>query len=324
MQTLWKTIKPTLQNKASQKTTIANLDILRSEMDKAVKLFEKSIKREKQALKLSSLVNQYMQKKSAQHHILNLSGKQRMLTQKITKLALLSALGVEKNKNKARLIEAANLYEKTLKGLQHGDPSLNLYKNTNKKVNTYIYSIQNEWNSFAKNIHTLAKSKRKETKALSYIIQKNEKLLTMSHELVQLFKHIQTKQTFIEKAKANIVDIAGRQRMLTQKMTKEKLLIVAKVAIVKNGEKLQKTITLFDTSLQALIKGDESLKVIKPSNKKISAQLQVVESLWKKLKPLYLKKKLTNSELSTLVNENPLLLKEMNKVVTLSENVADY
>jgi len=321
---LWKKIKPTFKNPKLQKNAIADLDTLRIEINKAVKLFEKSIKREKQSLKLSSLVTQFMLKKGAQNHILNLSGKQRMLTQKMTKLALLISLNIAKKKNKVLLLQADTLYEKTLKGLQFGDTTLNLQESRNSKVTAYIKTIQKEWKPFSKNIQTLAKSDKKEMKALSFIIKSNEKLLTMSNELVKLFKQTQTKQTFMEKARANIVDIAGRQRMLIQKMTKEKLLSVAKVDKEGNRKKMQKSITLFDTSLQALILGDEKLKVIKPSNKKISKQLQVVATLWKKLKPLYLKKKIAKKELIAIVKGNPLLLKEMNKAVTLSENVVDY
>jgi len=327
-QALWQKIEPTLEKSITDKkllaTAISDLDTLRSQMNKAVTLYEKSIKRAKQALKLSSLVNQYMQKKGAQNHTLNLAGKQRMLTQKMTKLSLLISLNIDKKKNIDRLIKADTLYEKTLKGLQLGDPTLNLHENKNREITTYIASLEKEWEPFSKNIQAMATSNKKELKALSYIIQKNEKLLSMSNQLVQLFKQTQTKQTFMDKARANIVDIAGRQRMLTQKMTKEKLLIVVKIAIASNSAKLQKSITLFDSSLQALMLGDEKLKVIKPSNKKISKQLQVVATQWEKLKPLYLKKKLAKKELIAIVKGNPLLLKEMNKAVSLSESVADY
>jgi methyl-accepting chemotaxis protein len=159
---------------------------------------------------------------------------------------------------------------------------------------------------------------------LGYVVKNNEKLLKMSNELVQSFKNSQLKQTFMEKSRSNIVDIAGRQRMLTQKMTKEKLLILAKVAVEKNREKLQKTISLFDTSLKGLMNGNKELTIIKPSNKKIVKQLQIVKAIWRDLKPLYEKKSLKNKELTKVIKENPILLAQMHKAVVLSVDVADY
>ncbi len=325
---LWHEIKPTFKKSIKDKRelhkSISKLDTLLVEMNKAVKLFEKSIKREKQALKLSSLVGEFMKNKSVQNHIINLSGKQRMLTQKMTKLALLISLNVDKDKNKKRLTKAYKLYGKSLNGFLDGDDLLGLPAIKNSKIAGFIKELQKEWSPFSQNIQTIIKSNKRETKALSYVVKNNEKLLKMSNQLVQDFKNSQAKQTFMEKSRANIVDIAGRQRMLTQKMTKEKLLILAKVNVEKNREKLQKTINLFDSSLKGLMNGNKDLMIIKPSNKKIIKQLKIVKAIWRDLKPLYEKKKLKGKELTKIINENPILLAQMHKAVVLSVDVADY
>jgi methyl-accepting chemotaxis protein len=110
--------------------------------------------------------------------------------------------------------------------------------------------------------------------------------------------------------------------MLTQKMTKEKLLIIKGKS--KNSIKLKKTIKLFDTSLMALLKGNKELSVVKSSNKKIITQLNVVVKIWNRLKPLYEKENLNTKELALIINENPILLKEMNKMVKLAEVEVEY
>jgi hypothetical protein len=354
---LFKEIKPTfkksIKNKKTAQKTITKLDTLLVEMNKAVTLFEKSIKKEKQALKLSSIVGNYMKKKNIQNHIINLSGKQRMLTQKMTKLALLVSLGIDKKNNKAKLqkstkqydttleallltlgedkdkhraklIKASKLYDKTLNGFLNGDQTLGLPATKNKKIIALIKKIQKEWKEFDKNIQKISDSEKKDTKALGFVISKNENLLKMSHQLVQDFKNSQSKQTFLEKARLNIVDVAGRQRMLTQKMTKEKLLILLKIDSDKNSKKLKKTIKLFDDSLKALRFGNKDMFIVKPSNKKIKKQLEKVAKLWDELKPLYLKKRLNQKELAKLVKENPILLAKMHKAVTLSAEAIDY
>ncbi len=49
--------------------------------------------------------------------VINLAGKQRMLTQKMSKEALFIAKGIDVEKNKESLKKTAELFDKTLKGL---------------------------------------------------------------------------------------------------------------------------------------------------------------------------------------------------------------
>jgi methyl-accepting chemotaxis protein len=146
----------------------------------------------------------------------------------------------------------------------------------------------------------------------------------MSDKLVQLFKDANKTRTFMDKVRANIVDVAGRQRMLTQKMTKEKLLIISKIDEKENKKKLKNTISVFDSSLNMLIKGNPQKKIATPTDKNIKEQLKKVSSIWSKLKPIYSSDKVGKKELSTIISQNPILLKEMDKVVKMSEIVADY
>jgi hypothetical protein len=81
---------------------------------------------------------------------------------------------------------------------------------------------------------------------------------------------------------------------------------------------------LFNDSLDALMNGSSKLKISKPSNKKIKDQLLVVKKLWDELEPLYNNRKPTAKDLATIIEKNPILLKEMNKVVTLVETETEY
>ena len=60
--------------------------------------------------------------------VINLAGKQRMLTQKMSKEALLVAKGIDAEENKANLQKTAALFGKTLTGLVKGDADLGLPK----------------------------------------------------------------------------------------------------------------------------------------------------------------------------------------------------
>jgi len=128
---------------------------------------------------------------------------------------------------------------------------------------------------------------------------------------------------------ALIVNIAGRQRMLSQKMTKESLAYVFLTQSDKiKKESIQKAITLFDLSLTALTDGgstfsDSEMKnsVTLPSIKDTSTrdQLIQVKELWdsfkKKITGLIDSKSTDNLEIEKLLALNSDLLREMDKAV---------
>ena len=272
-------------------------------------------------LDFSSLVNDFMEEGNVLKKTINLSGKQRMLTQLMAKLALQVDVNIKKDESLKRLKKIADLYDNTLKAFKEGNSDLGIKKTTNAKVLKQITLVEKAWNSFHKEVNQLIDGK-KSKEALKYIVENNENLLKVSNELVKIFESTNTSENYLEKARLHIVNVAGRQRMLTQKMTKEKLLIVK--GEEKYNSKLKKTMTLFDDSLNALIKGDSKKMISKPSNEKIISQLKVVSKLWSELKPLYEKKKNSAKELATIVTKNPLLLKEMNSMVKMDEKEVEY
>jgi len=263
-------------------------------------------------LDFSSLVDEFMNEENSLKSTINLAGKQRMLTQLMVKLSLQIDMNIQKKENLKKLKKTAELYDSTLKDLK---------KTSNKKVLKAIALVEKEWTPFYEEVNHLIEGK-KSKEVLKYIIDKNENLLNLSNELVKAFEATNTSGNYLEKARLHIVNVAGRQRMLTQKMTKEKLLVVK--GEEKYDSKLKETMALFDDSLNLLIKGDSKKMIAKPSNEKIVAQLKVVSKLWSELKPLYEKKKNTAKELAVIISKNPLLLKEMNRMVILAEKEVEY
>ena len=273
-------------------------------------------------LDMASLVDDLMSGDNLIKKRINRSGKQRMLTQRMTKLALLISLNINKEEKQKSLMKFANMYNDTLTEFKKGNSDLGFSSENNKKIDKQIAIVEKLWKEFLDSVKVVADGKDKKNKALNYIIEHNEKLLKESNSLVSLYENSNTSQNYMEKAMVKIVNIAGRQRMLTQKMTKEKLLCVK--GKKENSKKLVKTMKLFDDSLNNLMNGSAKLKISKPSNKKIKKQLLLVKKLWDELKPLYQKKKPTAKELATIIKKNPILLKEMNEVVTLVETETEY
>ena len=273
-------------------------------------------------LDMASLVDDLMSSSDAMKKRINRSGKQRMLTQRMTKLAILISLNIDKDKNKKTLMKFANLYNDTLTEFKAGETDFGFSKEAQDKINKQILVVEKLWKEFFSNVKILAEGKDKGNKALDYITSHNKPLLKESNSLVSLYEKSNTSQNYMEKAMVKIVNLAGRQRMLTQKMTKEKLMCVKGQKEYKKS--LLKTIKLFDDSLDSLINGNLAEKIPKPSNPKIKNQLIKVKTLWNELRPLYENWKPDAKTLATIIKKNPILLKEMNAMVTLAEQETEY
>jgi len=249
----WNSSKPIFEKALEGKNTrkaISKLDNLLIEMDKAVTYYTQSIDRQKQRLKLASILGSFMNKSKILKKRVNLSGRQRMLVQRMTKLALLIESNIDKRDNIKKLEKYAFLYDKTLKAFENGDKDLGCVPTNDKNVKEKIEIVKEAWKPFLDNVKKIIDKKDNDKSAIKYIVDNNEKLLKLSDDLVKAYERSNKTQNFLEKARIHVINIAGRQRMLTQKMTKEKLL--AENGKSEYKDKLNKTIELFDKSLKNL------------------------------------------------------------------------
>jgi len=273
-------------------------------------------------LDMASLVNDLMNSSDLIKKRINRSGKQRMLTQRMSKTAVLVSLNINSEMNKKALLQDATLYSTTLNDFKNSKDDFGFSEKANKQIKAQLILLEGLWNPFFKELRKIIDEKDKKNKALNYLISHNEKLLQESNKLVSLYEKSNISQNYIEKAMVSIMNLAGRQRMLSQKMTKEKLLLVRG----QKGyiSKLEQTITLFDESLILLREGSLKKKISKPTNPKIKTQLIEVDKLWSELKPLFLKSKPSAQELASIIQKNITLLDETNKVVALIEQETEY
>lgn len=75
-----------------------------------------------------------------------------------------------------------------------------------------------------------------------------------------------------------IINISGKQRMLTQKISKEIFYIKAKQT--SDFREFNSAIDTFDDNLKDLLYGNEIKGIYKPQNNKIKEKLEEVNVLW--------------------------------------------
>ncbi|HIM94364.1 MAG TPA: hypothetical protein EYM49_04930 [Campylobacterales bacterium] len=240
--------------------------------------------------------------------VINLAGKQRMLTQKMSKEALFIAKGINVEANTASLKKTAELFDKTLKGLVAGDETLKLPKTTDKDILAQLEKVSKLWEGLKPSIEKVANGKSDKA-TLEAIAKENIPLLKNMNQAVQMYTKANGSTIAPEKAKT--INLAGKQRMLTQKMTKELLLVANGIDADANKENTKKTGTLFESTLKDLTD--------KCKNEEIKTQLGVVAKLWGDYKVIIEKVDISEASLKKAEESNIPLLKNMNKAVKMYE-----
>lgn len=262
--------------------------------------------------------------------VLNLSGKQRMLSQKMTKEMLLVAYGYNTTENLENLKKTAALFDKTLNGLRDGSADLGLPPTKQPRILRQLKKVTSKWNPYHTAVRNVIDTKQVTPPVLTEVANLNLPLLKNMNKAVLLYeKDAKKGQLQNSGALATKINLSGKQRMLTQKMSKEFLLIALKHDAEANKLNLLETLTLFDRTLIGLQVGDDTLGLEKTDSPDILAQLKKVESLWQNFKPLMEQasspdnNEISAAQVKQMAESNLPLLKEMNAAVKMYEKLAN-
>jgi len=108
------------------------------------------------------------------------------------------------------------------------------------------------------------------------------------------------------------INVAGRQRMLSQKIAKDFLLISADINVDKYQTELDNSLAMFEESHQMLRSYCESFP-------EINTAMDEVEEIWYNYREMASSTEFTKSECSYLLTNSGYLLKATNKVVGMLE-----
>ncbi|MDM8545549.1 type IV pili methyl-accepting chemotaxis transducer N-terminal domain-containing protein [Candidatus Venteria ishoeyi] len=247
--------------------------------------------------------------------VINLAGKQRMLTQKMSKEALFIAKGVDATGNQGNLKKTANLFDRTLKGLKDGDADLGLPKTTDAGILAQLDVVAKLWITFKGNIDAVLAGKTS-PEVLSNIAAQNLPLLKEMNKAVKMYE--KAAGSTLDAGMATTINLAGKQRMLTQKMTKELMLAANGIDAQANITNMKKTANLFGSTLNGLVKADKAMGLPGTTDQAILTQLAVVSKIWAEYQPILEKNAAdANADFSQVTSLNMTLLKEMNKAVQM-------
>lgn len=194
---------------------------------------------------------------------INKAGRQRMLSQRIVKAYMMMGLDVDYEKAKSQLEGAKALFTEQLQELQSYAPTEKIQMSLNK-INDIWVEVKSEL------------TKPHSRKTAKYLLSRNEDLLRASHQVVLMFQDLQGTE------QARLVNISGRQRMLTQRLTK---LYMARLWGFKGAsinDDLQRAHNEFKGALLELRQSGQNTSALNDALKKADQQWRLFESGLKK------------------------------------------
>lgn len=251
---------------------------------------------------LSVLMNERSKKDSL---IINIAGKQRMLTQKISKEIFYNVYQISTD---FRVVDAAiSTFENNLFDLENGNSANGIYPPQNIKITEKLKKVNIMWVPFKAKIVDLESQLIKMKPSLDIFTIKVDKILRLSDEVV--------KKMVKNKLDSNYIDLSGRQRMLSQRMS----LFLKKYLRTSNNEDYTfylNTKNLYDETILSFL-NDAKIKAIP----EVYTSVQNTYKNWKNFEDyattLIEYQNAIDSDLKFIYNNNIKILNSMDEAVWL-------
>ncbi len=260
----------------------------------------------------------------------NMAGRQRMLTQRITKAACYAAIGHDRSAHRKQLETAHQLFDETLEALVNGSSRLGLEPETDARVFHALASVQIVWADFSKAVKRAIAAFDKgavDADAVQTIYASNVRLLHYANAAVTAIeaKYADGRQEAPDLMAA--INTAGRQRMLSQKMSKESCLLVAGYEPKIIRAHLHGTRALFKSAQAQLLAQYKTLAM--PDNglrQRILRKAAEIDTAWTAYETAIAGVKATTADarrgwIDQVAALDDVLLRKLNSAVALLEDV---
>lgn len=257
-------------------------------------------------------------------HIINLASIQSVNAQKMSKETVLIAMGINKDENLKALRASRDLFRRTIRGLRLGDVSLGLPRPKNPKVLKNLDRVDAVWSRYDSALSEWIKAGKATRATVSIIADLDTPLLGAIGETVKAYRQEVAKKG-LHSSLSVAIETSSNQRLLTQKMTKEFLLIAYRIDAAKYRKNLAQSYKEFDATLQALMQGNFEIGLLPAPTGEIRAQLRKVQRLWDEFLPIIKAAAdggaISKTMIASVDRMNLALLKEINATVEMYESL---
>ncbi|MEM6310790.1 MAG: type IV pili methyl-accepting chemotaxis transducer N-terminal domain-containing protein [Pseudomonadota bacterium] len=250
---------------------------------------------------------------------LDQAGRQRMLSQRMAAASCLAMSGVDVDNQRAITQASWEEFDNFLVAIREGDPSKGWVAAQDTDVLAAVDRVDAIWSDARLPILQIAAGDL-QLAVVKEFIAGSKPLLKRSDGLVRALS-ASFGEVVVDSSQVETIDIADRQRMLTQLILQQACLFAIGYQRDDMQVALEDSIDLFDRSLYALSKGDEQAGIMEPPTPELRAQLAYLMSIWdaykSDLSQLVSDKKMNPTYMNELAEQSDVLLEGSNEVVKM-------
>ncbi|MEO9514585.1 MAG: type IV pili methyl-accepting chemotaxis transducer N-terminal domain-containing protein [Paracoccaceae bacterium] len=235
------------------------------------------------------------------------AGRQRMLVQKIGRAACYVLGDIEKDKHQKMAMDGIAEFSNVQKWLRNGHPIQQWPAATDAALIANLDDVDRVWGALKAADSQLAYGDF-HTIVVHQVLSLTDTVMAAANETVKTLSGLIDVGPF-DSTYVKTLDVAGRQRMLTQRATKEFCFAALISDTADHRIILAQTMDEFERVLDNLLTGQDGL--MEPPNILIKAQLERTQRTWVQLAALF-----------ELIKDSQNVTKEqMNEVAALSDKV---
>ncbi|KQB95918.1 hypothetical protein AL073_14760 [Loktanella sp. 1ANDIMAR09] len=249
--------------------------------------FSTSVHADNQASALSGLIQpaQFVEDNGSSERI-DFSGKLRMLSQRIVAASCYLQAGVETQASRDTLAAATTEFALITDALEFGNPDLGIIGvEEHRKTLAGIAKLRELWGPISV-LADKVEAGDGSVADITAIADQSAPLLEIAQRLVVQITGQYASQTSVLQSDAIAIDLAGRQRMLAQRISKNICLIASGVNVEASSADLVATDEIFRNTLYALRFGLPGAGIQQAKNNDIADGLTVVARNMETLSPL--------------------------------------
>lgn len=252
----------------------------------------------------------------------NLANKLRTLTQQVGSASCRINAGIGVETAQAELAKAQSEFNTILNGLENGSMALGIPSPERYGVvKRSLATVKKTWSPMDQAAASLVGGSGDTRAPAQLIADANLPLLEATKILASDVSGKYSNPNELTQADAMALNIAGRQLMLSQRITKEVCGIVSGSAELGTADDLGATLDMYDISLRALRQGMVEAGVNPPPTEAVSRELEQIDGKWQQALPTLsaIRGGLVPSgeNVVNLASMSANLTKEMGNVVTL-------
>ncbi len=210
------------------------------------------------------------------------AGKLRMLSQRIPAAACNLQAGVAPDVSGAIMVDAKAEFQRIVAGLEMGDDELGILgAEDDRRVLADLAALKDVWGAIQHDA-----TETPSDGDVVVLAERSATLLDRAQTLTSTVAIEYADPTALLQANAITIDVAGRQRMLAQRISKNACLLASGHVDDAAVAELEAAKSTYDVSLGALRFGMEEAGIVPPPSPEIEAGLAEIAADWQAVQPL--------------------------------------